>query len=161
MHERAERLLRRPVVEVLRIQRDLVGRAPILAMLEPVVGEVAERVGPALEGDQAPRESAREERSVEVAHGGLQRGVSTPGRIDCCAHYTQMIQQPDPRVVAKVALSITASPYEQQPQIFKQVLDAWIETCCKQGWSGQENFDYVGAYGDLLIASWSQETGPH
>ena len=61
----------------------------------------------------------------------------------------------------KVALAITASPYEQQPQIFKQVLDALIETCRKQGWSGQEIFDYVGAYGDLLIASWSQETGPH
>jgi hypothetical protein len=47
-----------------------------------------------------------------------------------------MIQQPDPRVVAKVALAITASPYEQQPQIFKQVLDALVETCRKQGLVG-------------------------
>jgi hypothetical protein len=31
--------------------------------------------------------------------------------------------RPDPPVVAKVDLAITASPYEQQPQIFKQVLD--------------------------------------
>jgi hypothetical protein len=72
-----------------------------------------------------------------------------------------MIQSPDPRVVAKVAFQIAASPYDDQPRIFKQVIGALIEACRKQGWSGQETFDYVSAYGDMIVAHWPQGTRVH
>ena len=66
-----------------------------------------------------------------------------------------MTQHPDPRVVAKVAFEIATSPYDDQPRVFKQVIETLVEACRQQGWSGQETFDFVGAYGDMLIAHWA------
>jgi hypothetical protein len=81
MHQRAEGLLRRSLVEVLRIQRDLVGGAVVLPMLETVVGEIAEGVAAALESDQARRQDTLEQSRVEVAHRRLESGIGALGRI--------------------------------------------------------------------------------
>jgi hypothetical protein len=72
-----------------------------------------------------------------------------------------MTWSPDPRVAATVALQIAASPPDQQSKIFELVINALVETCRKQGWSGQETFEFVSAYGDMIIAYWPQDTRLH
>ena len=66
-----------------------------------------------------------------------------------------MTQHPDPRVVAKVAFEIATSPYDDQPRGLQAGDRNPVEACRQQGWSGQETFDFVGAYGDMLIAHWA------
>jgi len=72
-----------------------------------------------------------------------------------------MTQSPDPQVVAKIAFQIAASPYDEQPRIFEQVINALIKCCQQQGWSAKETFDYVGVYGDMIIAHWPQDMRLH
>jgi hypothetical protein len=72
-----------------------------------------------------------------------------------------MIQQPDPRVVAKVAFQIAASPHNQQPRIYELVMNALIETCRQQGWSGEETFEFVKAYSDMIGVYWPHDARLH
>jgi hypothetical protein len=60
VHERRQRVLRRTLVEVLRVERDLIGGRVIDPVLEPVVCEVTERIRATLEGHQAGRQCAAE-----------------------------------------------------------------------------------------------------
>jgi hypothetical protein len=76
---------------VFGIEGDLVGRGAVGAVFEALMGEVAARVGAALESYQAGGQGVIEQNLVEVAPGGLEASVGLLGRVYCRVHHTFLL----------------------------------------------------------------------
>jgi hypothetical protein len=81
VNQRRKALFDRPGLEVRRVQRDFVGHLLAVAAAEPAAREIAVGLVSPLHGDQARRQPALEQRTVEVVVGGGQLVVGAPGRV--------------------------------------------------------------------------------